>query len=121
MSNVRTLALPADLIYTACVAMDYRRGILEATGDKSDYGLKLAKIVGAIDAHMNEMDTIDSWTNDELLGAAHTMELFGGHFAKNIAGAFYVADSHNRERLISAFPDVFVKYGKGGAFYQEGN
>lgn len=119
MSNVRTLALPADLLFTAVVAIDFRRRALEEMGDKSDYGPKLKKIGDAIDSHMKEMDKVDSWTPDELLEAAKTMDAYGGHFARHIAGAFYAADQHNRERLVSAFTDLFTKYGKGGHFYEE--
>lgn len=121
MSNARTLCLPLGLMYTACVAMDFRAGILEEKGDTSDYGPKLRKIVGCIDAHIAEMDKIDLWTPDELMGAAHAMDMYGGHFARHIACAFYVADTHNRERLVSAFSDIFLKYGKGGAFYPKGS
>ena len=36
----------------------------------------------------------------------------GGSFAGHIARAFIVADSTNRERLLTAFDDLFVRYYK---------
>ena len=47
---------------------------------------------------------------DMLLSAALLMESEGGSFAGHIARAFYVADTANRERLISAFDDLFCKF-----------
>lgn len=49
----------------------------------------------------------------EMLGdAAKLMEREGGSFAGHIARAFYVADTTNRERLVVAFDDLFVKFYK---------
>ena len=48
--------------------------------------------------------------HDMLLSAALLMEREGGSFAGHIARAFYVADTTNRERLITAFDDLFCKY-----------
>ena len=48
--------------------------------------------------------------HDMLLHAAKCMENEGGSFAKHIARAFYVADSHNAELLLTAFDDLFVKF-----------
>jgi hypothetical protein len=45
-----------------------------------------------------------------LLNAAMLMQREGGSFAEHIALAFYVADSTNRERLLTAFDDLFVKF-----------
>lgn len=50
--------------------------------------------------------------HDMLLNAALLMEREGGSFAGHIARAFYVADSTNRERLLTAFDDLFVRYYK---------
>ena len=50
--------------------------------------------------------------HDMLLSAARLMESQGGSFAGHIARAFYVADSTNREKLLSAFDDLFVRYYK---------
>lgn len=47
---------------------------------------------------------------DMALNAARLMEREGGSFAGHIARAFYVADSTNRERLLTAFDDLFVKF-----------
>jgi len=49
---------------------------------------------------------------DMLLDAARLMENQGGSFAASIARAFYCADSTNRERLLTAFDDLFVRYYK---------
>jgi len=38
------------------------------------------------------------------------MESEGGSFARYIAQAFYVADTTNRERLLTAFDDLFCKF-----------
>jgi hypothetical protein len=48
--------------------------------------------------------------HDMLLDAARLMESQGGSFAGHIARAFYCADSTNRERLLTAFDDLFCKY-----------
>jgi hypothetical protein len=48
--------------------------------------------------------------HDMLLDAARLMERDGGSFAGHIARAFYCADSTNRERLLTAFDDLFCKY-----------
>jgi hypothetical protein len=48
--------------------------------------------------------------HDMLLSAALLMESEGGSFAGHIARAFYVADTTNRERLLTAFDDLFVKF-----------
>jgi hypothetical protein len=48
--------------------------------------------------------------HDMLLDAARLMESQGGSFAGHIARAFYCADSTNRERLLSAFDDLFCKF-----------
>lgn len=50
--------------------------------------------------------------HDMLLSAARLMENEGGSFAGHIARAFYVADSTNRKRLLTAFDDMFVRYYK---------
>jgi hypothetical protein len=48
--------------------------------------------------------------HDMLLNAALLMEREGGSFAGHIARAFYVADSTNRERLLTAFDGLFCKF-----------
>ena len=47
---------------------------------------------------------------DMLLSAARCMEREGGSFAGHIARAFYVADASNREKLLSAFDELFVEF-----------
>jgi hypothetical protein len=50
--------------------------------------------------------------HDMLLRAARMMESEGGSFAGHIARAFYVADLSNREKLLSAFDELFVQFYK---------
>ena len=119
MSNIRALVLPAELLLTTEVALSYRALMLRDRGDTSDYEPKLRKILFGIELQQRYMNAIESWTDDELLNAAKTMDMFGGHFARNIAQTFYVADSHNRGVLVAAFAELFIKYGKGGHFYEE--
>ena len=47
-----------------------------------------------------------------LWDAAKLMEQQGGSFAACIAQAFYRADAVNRERLVTAFDDLFCKFYK---------
>lgn len=49
-------------------------------------------------------------TDDEFLRAADLMGQEGGSFAGHIARAYFSADSHNKLRLRSAFPDLFTRY-----------
>lgn len=56
---------------------------------------------------------------DDYLPAAHMMYDQGGSFARAIAQAFYVADSDNTQRLLKAFPDLFLKYSR--LAYEERN
>ena len=53
-----------------------------------------------------------------LWDAARLMEQQGGGFAACIAQAFYRADASNRERLITAFDDLFVRYYKQHRLYE---
>jgi hypothetical protein len=55
---------------------------------------------------------------DMLLSAARLMESQGGSFAGHIARAFYVADTTNREKLLSAFDDLFCKYYRQHRLYE---
>lgn len=48
-------------------------------------------------------------TDDDYMHAAGMMSI-GGSFANYIAHAYFVADSHNKERLKAAFPDLFTRY-----------
>jgi hypothetical protein len=47
---------------------------------------------------------------DLYLDAAALMEQQGGSFARYIAKAFFAADGDNTQRLLKAFPDLFLKY-----------
>lgn len=38
------------------------------------------------------------------------MESFGGSFVRSLAQAFRLADADNRERIKTAFPEVWEKY-----------
>ena len=49
-------------------------------------------------------------TDDEYLSASLLMERIGGGFAGRIGGAYICADSHNKERLKAAFPDLFTRF-----------
>ena len=49
---------------------------------------------------------------DMLLRAARMMESEGGSLAGHIARAFYVADLSNREKLLSAFDELFIQFYK---------
>ena len=55
---------------------------------------------------------------DMMLDAARLMESQGGSFAGHIARAFYCADSTNREKLLSAFDELFVKYYRQHRLYE---
>ena len=56
--------------------------------------------------------------HDMLLNAALLMEREGGSFAGHIARAFYCADSTNRERLLTAFDELFVKFYRQHRLYE---
>jgi hypothetical protein len=56
--------------------------------------------------------------HDMLLDAARLMESQGGSFAGHIARAFYCADSTNRERLLTAFDDLFCKFYRQHRLYE---
>lgn len=56
--------------------------------------------------------------HDMLLAAALLMERDGGSFAGHIARAFYCADSTNRERLLTAFDDLFCKFYRQHRLYE---
>ena len=49
-------------------------------------------------------------TRDQYLPAAELMQRMGGSFVSAIADAFFAADSHNTQRLLIAFPDLFTRY-----------
>jgi hypothetical protein len=113
------LCLPAELLLTTQVAIHWRSSVLKIDGDKSDYSLKLDKIDRCIDKYNDDMHLIWGWTDDQRMNTAKTMLQYGGHFAQSIANAYFNGDSHNQGRVVAAFPDMFLKYGPGGAFYEE--
>jgi hypothetical protein len=49
-------------------------------------------------------------TATQLWEAAKTMEEYGGGFASALARAFFRADSHNTQRLLTAFDHLFMHY-----------
>ena len=49
--------------------------------------------------------------SDKLLTAALEMERIGGSFAAAIAKAYILGDSHNKQRVVAAFPELFERYG----------
>ena len=52
-------------------------------------------------------DTLD---DSQLFNAAIKMEECGGGFASCIGRAFMRADNTNAEKLLRAFPDLFLKF-----------
>ena len=48
--------------------------------------------------------------HDMRIQAARCMEREGGSFAGHIARAYYVADSTNAEKLLTAFDMLFLKF-----------
>jgi hypothetical protein len=48
--------------------------------------------------------------HDMWLKAARCMENEGGSFAGHIARAYFVADSHNAQTLLTAFESLFMKF-----------
>lgn len=56
------------------------------------------------------LDYTPHMTDSDLFKAARNMERMGGSFAASIAQAYFHADSTNRERLLSAFGDLFEKF-----------
>lgn len=58
----------------------------------------------------NTPEVVRPQTEADYFHATELMYCIGGRFAANIASAYGAADSHNRERLRAAFPDLFTKY-----------
>lgn len=56
-------------------------------------------------------------TEDEQIYTARAMENYGGGFASRIAEAFFVADLGNRAKLMSAFEELFRRYGPDSTYY----
>jgi hypothetical protein len=49
-------------------------------------------------------------TNYQLIAIAETMQKFGGSFAKALALAMLHADTDNRQRIATAFPELMARY-----------
>ena len=58
-------------------------------------------------------------SESDLHKAAHNMEQYGGGFAGHIARAFFVADSENKQRLLTAFGHLFERYAPGQGWGHE--
>lgn len=50
------------------------------------------------------------YTSEQLHAAAHEMQRIGGSFASHLAAAYFHADSNNKERILTAFMDLFEKH-----------
>ena len=59
------------------------------------------------------MDLFDPVTIYE---TTERMEAYGGSFVKSLAETVRRADSYNRKRLFSTFPEIFENYGPKGPF-----
>jgi hypothetical protein len=54
---------------------------------------------------------------DERYYLSKAMARYGGRFVSSLAAAFCVADGHNQDRILVAFPDYVRDYGPGSKFY----
>lgn len=50
------------------------------------------------------------YTDSQLHAAAHEMQRTGGSFASHLAAAYFHADLNNRERILTAFMDLFERF-----------
>lgn len=50
------------------------------------------------------------YTSEQLHAAAHEMQRTGGSFASHLAAAYFHADANNKERILTAFMDLFEKF-----------
>ena len=58
---------------------------------------------------MTELNPRPQWAAD--CTAAHRMRKGeGGSFAAALADAYFAADSHNTDRLVTAFRDIFDRF-----------
>lgn len=53
---------------------------------------------------------VEKYTDSQIHDAAHEMEAIGGHFAACIAEAYFCADSHNKQLLLTAFGHLFERF-----------
>lgn len=58
-------------------------------------------------------------TEKQTLASIRTAHQYGGSFISKLAGAALAADPRNRDRVLSAFPEIVARYGPGSAFYNE--
>ena len=54
--------------------------------------------------------------NEQTYKLCETLRKYGGGFCTKFADLLSVADQSNRQRLLSAFPDIIEKYGPGSMF-----
>lgn len=50
------------------------------------------------------------YTDKQLRAAAHEMQRIGGSFAAHLAATYFLADAYNKERIVTAFMDLFEKH-----------
>ena len=58
-------------------------------------------------------------TDSEFQTMTAAMLTYGGGFTKALANALRLGDSHNRERLMKAFPELVEGYGPNSWFYEQ--
>jgi len=58
-------------------------------------------------------------TKIQALHTLFTMKRFGGNFEQHLAAAGINADPDNRQRLLTAFPEVENNYGPASQWYSE--
>lgn len=54
---------------------------------------------------------------DQVFTTTEAMQRFGGNFVHYLACALRHADAANREKLLTAFPEIVEKYGPQTYFY----
>ena len=54
---------------------------------------------------------------DELFRTTEAMQRFGGNFAHYLALTIRYADSDNKQKLLSTFPEIIERYGPQTYFY----
>lgn len=56
---------------------------------------------------------------DELFLVVQAMDRYGGSFYKALSIALRRADPRNRERILTAFPEILERYGPNTQFYKQ--
>ena len=59
---------------------------------------------------MEAMEVQKAAQEARVFAGARLMEQIGGSFARQIAGAYFVADSGNKAKLLAAFGELFERY-----------